>query len=204
VGICVGIVLATVAVIIVLRVRKRRAHRSRRYSDHFIHQTAMALREEDILPNEQKCIREEIAERQLLKSFSPIRKDFYNAFPSDASLSRRGGAVPMYQTHDVLHHSHPYIGQNFINPIARRQQPQQYTPSLHHNVNNYVTSSPFHHHPPPQHQHHCRKEAPTTHTMLSKCSHGSRYQVPVVVRHDSLKSSLSQQSSFYENSLDNE
>lgn len=168
----------------------------------------MELREEDILPNEQKCIREEIAERQLFTSFSPIRKGFYNGQSSDASLSRRGGgaAEPIYQTHDVLHHNHPYIGQNFINPIARHHRSQQLMPSLHHNVNNYVASSPFHHPPAPSQvqYHHRRKESPANHTMLSKCSHGSRYQAPVVVRHDSLKSSISQQSSFYENSLDNE
>ena len=195
---CIGIVLTTIIVVIVMHVRRKRIQRAaRNYSDHYLRQTAMTLREEDTLPTEQKCIREEIAKRRLLKTFSPVRKEFY-VCPSDASLQRTM-TEPIYQSHDVLHHNHPYIGHNFVNPMASSRHQTPHPPSLH-NVNNY-TSSPFH-----PHQHTSRRgESPSSFVCSNerKCSHGSRYQVPTMVRHDSLKSSVSQQSSFFDHRSSN-
>ena len=198
VSVCVAIVFITIITVIIMHIRRKRIERAaHNYSDHYLRQTGMTLHEDDSLPTEQKCIREEIAKRRLLKTFSPVRKEFY-VCPSDASLQRTM-TEPIYQSHDVLHHNHPYIGHNFVNPMASRHQtPQQHQTSIH-NVNNY-TSSPFHH-PFPQHPGSDRRGSPHNSYVCNnerKCSHGSRYQVPTMIRHDSSKSSMSQQSSFFD------
>lgn len=284
--------MTTIFVLIVYRVRRLRASRkARNYSEHYLRRTTMAMKmgggsqraiidgsvgvDDDTFATgagEQKCIRDEVVKRRLLKTFSPVRKEFYVSSTSDlhggggGSLMRTIHGEPLYQQglnhHDVLHYNHPYVGQNFgtsnspqvtlssssrnniqnhnqnhyqdHRQITKEQQQQ------HHTVQNLGSSeynnnhtSPYHHRPSQsstlpspsasyqyhqQHHHNqygSRSEmigpASKQHlvdnngTMLSKCSHGSRYQVPFMVRHDSKKSSLSsQQSSFFNSSLTTE
>ena len=262
--------MTTVIVFIVYRIRRVRASRkARNYSEHYLRRTAMALQtsgsngvvdgaDDDIFATgagEQKCIRDEIAKRRLLKTFSPVRKDFY---VSSATSDLQGGSLirtlhnePLYQQglnhhhHDVLHHDHPYVGQNFAtsnSPQVTSRQTQNnnhnnnhyhHQNHHHHNLHDltvqnmssseYNKTSPYHrpqlqttslasvYHQSQQNQY--RNEVVGSKqldngvggTLLSKCSHGSRYQVPLMVRHDSTKSSISsQQSSFFNSSLTNE
>ena len=156
----------------VRRVLQKRAEKHQQYRDHYLRQTAMRIEVEDLLPTEQKCIREEIAKRKL-QTFSPIRKQFYVS-PSDAgSLPRSHHHEPIYQSHQVFEHAHPCISQNYAIPahVQHQQQMCQQT---------------------------CHSGSPTSsHYAISrKCSHASsiRYQTPNVKTADSIKSFSSQQS----------
>ena len=138
----------------------------------------MRLESEDLLPavSEQKCIREEIAKRQM-QTFSPIRKEFYVS-PSEVggTLPRSLTAEPIYQSHEVFHHAHPCIGKNYATPVLQKNQQQQ------------------------QQQHYgqsrCQHSPGSSHYGISrKCSHSSiRYQTPNVKTAESVKSFTSQQS----------
>lgn len=282
--------MTTIFVFIVYRIKRLHASRkARNYSEHYLRRTNMALKMGSsgsgrrIIDGvgdtfatgvgEQKCIRDEVAKRRLLKTFSPVRKEFYVTSASDLHGVGGGGSLmrtlhdePLYQQglnhHDVLHHNHPYVGQNFgtSNSPQVISSPRNNIQNHHHqnhyhqhhqslkdhqqqhqtvqnmgsseynnNNNNFSHTSPYHHNqqhsstlPSPSASYHYQHHQPNPYssrgemigplkqhqlldnsgTMVSKCSHGSRYQVPFMVRHDSKKSSLSsQQSSFFNSSL---
>lgn len=277
--------MTTIFVFIIYRIKRLYASRkARNYSEHYLRRTTMAMKMGDgsgrpIIDGvgdtfatgagEQKCIRDEVAKRHLLKTFSPVRKEFYVTSTSDLHGVGGGGSLmralhdeSLYQQginhHDVLHHNHPYVGQNFgtsnspqvisssrnniqnhhhqnhyhQQSLKDRQQHHQTVQNMggsEYNSNNHSHTLPYHHNqqqlstlPSPSASYHYQHHQPNPYssrgemidppkqhhlvdnsgTMHSKCSHGSRYQVPFMVRHDSKKSSLSsQQSSFFNSSL---
>lgn len=171
-----GVLLVALVIVVITRhVRHRRAEKHRQYTQRYLRQTAMTI-EEDLLPTEQKCIRDEIAKRNM-QSFSPFRRAFYVSQSEHGSIPR-SATETFHHGHEVLNHNHPCLSQcNYAVPVQtgtpRHQQKQQQQQPLQR------------HHQSPQCSHYA---------VSRKCSHGSgQYQTPKT-KADSINSFGSHQS----------